>query len=269
VQAEATTIAQPPAPGPFSGFAVLLDKEVAEARRSKRMIAFLLVMTLVVSLVPIISYFNIDDFGDGFRSIVTEDDMDRIVVAWAGLAAYLISLMVIASTVDAVTSERALGVSAWIVTKPVSRLTYLLAKAAAHTLVACVTLVIIPTLVFIVLTVALFEGVPVVYVILAAGMLCLEVAFLTFSVVAIGVTFRSVAPIAIIALAFWFMPNAVPAVQSLEWTTYIIPSFLPFIVIATAVAESGRFTFTIPLASVVMAALLFAGGVWWFERQEL
>jgi hypothetical protein len=94
-------------------------------------------------------------------------------------------------------------------------------------------------------------------------------AFLSFTVIAIGVLFRSVAPIAIIALAIWFLPTVIPAVASLNWTYRVLPSYLPIAAISAAVSETESLTFTIPLAAVVIATLAFTLAVLHFERQEL
>ena len=128
------------------GFGVLFHKELLEARRSKRIIIFLVIMTGALILVPVIGYLRIENFGTGVAPCGRRRATCRACVgAWSALVGYLGSLMVIASTVDAMTRERALGISAWILTKPVSRPSYLLAKASAHTAINIITLILIPT----------------------------------------------------------------------------------------------------------------------------
>jgi ABC-2 type transport system permease protein len=250
------------------GFGVLLGKELAEALRSKRLVIFAVVMTGVCLLVPAFGFANLDHYGSGSRHTVSDDDMHTMLVSWAALIGYLGSLMVIASTVDAVSRERATGITAWIVTKPVSRLSYLLAKATAHALVACVTLVIVPSAVWFAVTAALFTHVPFANVYIAVAILCLEMGFLSAFVVALGVPLRSVTPIAIIALALWFMPTVLP-VFSLRWMLYILPSYLPIEAMLAAVDKMSGRTATVPLASAIAGLLVFAGAVIMFERQEL
>ena len=77
--------------------------------------------------------------------------MEDMLASWAGIAGYLGALMVIAASIDAVVRERSLGVTAWIITKPVSRLSYLLAKAAGHALTAAIAIIGIPSLVWLLL----------------------------------------------------------------------------------------------------------------------
>ncbi len=253
----------------LSGFNVLFENELLDARRSKRIIAFLAIMTLSLLLVFVIGYVNVKTFGDGARHVIQQSSMERMVGTWATLVGFMGSLMVIAATVDAVTHERALGITSWIVTKPVSRLSYLSAKASAHAAIACITIVIIPSAIWVTLSLVFFEAVPAAHIIVAAGILCVEMAFLSFVVVALGVVFRSVAPVAVCALAVWFLPNVVPAISSLNWTYRILPSYLPIAALSVALNEKETYALTIPIASIILAALAFAAAVLQFERQEL
>lgn len=263
---QANSAPQPPLPG----FGVLLDKELLEARRSKRMILFLLVMTGCLVLVAVVGYARIQDFGGGGRHLVQRSGMDTLLGGWTSLVGFLGSLMVIASTVDAMSRERSLGITAWVVTKPVSRLAYLSAKAAAHSLIAIVMLVALPTLFWLVMMLVLFQDVPLARIAVATIILCVEMGFLSFFIVALGVPFRSVPPIAITGLGVWFLPNFVPAIESLRWTYQVLPSYLPLAALSAAIARDPEaFTYTVPIAAAVAAAAVFAAAVVMFERQEL
>jgi ABC-2 type transport system permease protein len=254
---------------PLPGFGVLLDKELLEARRSRRLIIFLLIMSSCVTLVAIVGYFRIEHFGTGSRHLVGNDGMNTMLGGWTALVGFLGSLMIIASTVDAMSRERALGISAWIVTKPVSRLAYLAAKATAHSLVGIGVLVAVPSAIWLALMMLLFQDVPLGRVLVAAVILCIEMGFLSFFIVALGVPFRSVPPIALVGLGFWFLPGFVPAVSSLRWTYHVLPSYLPIAAFSAAVNEDAAYTYTVPIASMVIGALLFGLSVVMFERQEL
>ncbi len=256
--------------GLLPGFETLFEKELLDARRSKRMLIFLLIMTAATTLVAMIGYYTADHFGSGTRHTVSKDDMANIVASWAALIGYLGSLMIIASTVDAVAGERSLGVSAWIITKPVSRLSYLLAKAAAHTFTSLATLLVIPTIVWIALMVLLFNDVPLDQVLWALLLLAVEMTFLSFLIIALGVPLKSVMPIALVALAVWFIPNFVPTISTIEWTYRVVPSYLPLLATAAAYGDGFESIFvTVPIAALVIAAAAFIGAVLMFERQEM
>jgi ABC-type transport system involved in multi-copper enzyme maturation permease subunit len=195
--------------------------------------------------------------------------MNTLLAGWTALAGYLGALMLIASTVDAVSRERALGISAWIVTKPVSRMSYLAAKAVAHAIVAACTLVLAPTAVFTAMTLALFTDVPLANMGIATVILCIEMGFLAFFIVALGVPFRSVTPIAITGLALWFLPTFVPAIVSLRWTERVLPAYLPLAAVTAALDEMSSAVVTVPAISIATGAALFALAVMMFERQEL
>lgn len=255
--------------GALPGFAVLFEKELVEARRSKRFLLFLLIMSAAVALVPVIGYFRMEHFGSGTRHNVSDDAMNTMLAAWTALVAYLGSLMVIASTVDAVARERSLGIAAWIITKPVSRLSYLLAKSAAHALVAIASIIVVPSVVAFTLMIALFSDVPLLQVYGAAVILCVEMVFLSFFTVSLGVPLKSVAPIAIVALAFWFIPTFVPSIESLRWTYRVLPSFLPVAAVGVAVDDPYEAFYLVPITALAVAAAFFVLSVVWFERQEL
>jgi ABC-type transport system involved in multi-copper enzyme maturation permease subunit len=251
------------------GFGVLIEKEMLEARRSKRMIIFLLVMTVCLVLIPTVGYLRIAHAGDTARHDIGADGMDTLVGSWAALIALLGSLMVIASTVDAMTRERSLGIAAWILTKPVSRPSYLLAKAGAHAAIAIAMLVVVPTAVWLTMMLVLFSGVPVANVIIASAILCVEMVFLSFVTIALGVPFRSVAPITVIALALWFLPSLAPGIRTLEWTYRILPSYLPLAALSAALDEMQSATLTVPLVAAGVTVAVFVIAILQFERQEL
>lgn len=260
------------APSIFSltGFGAVFDKELLEARRSKRLLIFTAIMTGVVLLVPLIAYFRVEALDAAGRNRIGEDDMDALVATWAGLVGYLGALMVIASTIDAVSRERSTGITAWVLTKPVSRASYLLAKSIAHTVTGYATLVVVPMVVWLVVMLLLFERVPVGQAMLSAVILGVEVAFLSFFTVSLGVAFKSVPPIAVVALALFFAPTIAPSISALEWTFRVLPSYLPLAAIVVNEPELERSPLlTIPLSSIAVAAVMFVGMVAWFERQEL
>lgn len=252
------------------GFGVLFQKEFLEAGRSKRIIVFLVIMTGALILVPVIGYLRLENLGAGSRHVLDDDDMHALIGSWSALVGYLGSLMVIASTVDAMTRERTLGISAWILTKPVSRPSYVLAKASAHTAINIITLILIPTVIWFAITFALFADLPSTRILVACAILGVEVTFISFLTIALGVPFRSVTPVSLITLAVWFLPNFVPAVSALEWTYRVLPSYLPLA--AVAAVTDGELTaplLTIPLASLGVIAVLTTAALLQFERQEL
>jgi ABC-type transport system involved in multi-copper enzyme maturation permease subunit len=256
-------------PSLLPGCTVLFRKELLEGRRSKRILFFVLIMTGALALIPVIGYLRFENLGSGTRHEISSDSMHGLLGSWSAIVGYLGSLMVIASTVDAMTRERSLGISAWILTKPVSRPSYVVAKASAHTAINIVTLVLIPTAVWLAITFVLFAGVPASRMLLAAGILSIEVFFLSFVTIALGVPFRSVTPVSLVALAVWFLPNLLPAIGSLNWTYRILPSYLPLAAVSAAIDEMSWPTLTVPLAAVCGAVVLTLLALVQFERQEL
>jgi hypothetical protein len=134
-----------------------------------------------------------------------------------------------------------------------------------------VTVVVAPSIVWLLLTVVLFRGVLIGNIFAAVLILCVEVAFLSFVNVALGVVFRSVTPILIFSLGLWFVPTIIPSIQSLDWTVYVLPAYLPVAAIVAAYdpSEEKRFVLLIPLVSLGISACVFWLSAVIFERQEL
>ena len=62
------------------GFGVLLSKELLEARRSKRIILFVVIMSAALLLIPLIGYARIAYSGDGFQHVIGAQSMNRMLV---------------------------------------------------------------------------------------------------------------------------------------------------------------------------------------------
>ena len=77
-------------------------------------------------------------------------------------------------------------------------------------------------------------------------------------------------PIALLSLGLWFVPVIAPWITRAEWLLYELPSYLPVAAIAVAYRgwEHAEFV-SIPVASLIIAAIIFATAAAWFERQEL
>jgi ABC-type transport system involved in multi-copper enzyme maturation permease subunit len=252
------------------GFTQLLRKELIEARRSKRLIAFVLVMTLAL-LTIVLSVGGVarnETLNDGFRR-TDEEVINAMLGTWAGIIAYLGSFMIIAVTIDPVTRERSLGITAWIITKPVSRLSYLSAIAAGHIITGVAAIVILPSIPVLLITAAWFQQLPIDQV--GAGLLVLavEVAFLTALNVGLGVVFRSVPPVLMCSLAVWFLPTILPAFAGLRWLFYVLPSYLPVAAIVGAGGVDEWMVVSVPAFSLGLGALVFWIAAELFEGQEL
>ena len=95
-------------------------------------------------------------------------------------------------------------------------------------------------------------------------------AFLSFFTIALGVPLRSVTPIAIIALAFWFLPTLVPAIVVAQLDVSraaVVPARSQRCRRGRRGVVAARTRSRSP--SIVLAAAVFVAAVALFERQEL
>lgn len=267
----AADAAAAPATSPIlPGFTQLLRKELLDARRSKRLWAFVIIMTLALLAIVLsvggVERNDVDDYG--FRR--TDDEIiDDMLGTWAGIIAYLGSFMIIAATIDPVTRERSLGITAWIITKPVSRLSYLSAIAAGHIITGIAAIVVLPSIPVLLITAIWFQQLPIDQVGIGLVVLAVEVSFLTLLNVALGVVFRSVPPVLLCSLAIWFLPTILPAFGGLRWLLYVLPSYLPVAAIVAAAQPDDWAVVTIPAFSLGLGALAFWTAAELFEGQEL
>jgi ABC-type transport system involved in multi-copper enzyme maturation permease subunit len=251
------------------GFPQLLRKEMIDARRSKRLIIFTVVMALaLLSIVTSVGAFEGDDFtADG--PLTDAERVDNMLGVWAGIVAYLGSFMMIAATIDPVVRERSLGITAWIITKPVSRLSYLLSIAIGHTAAGIATIVLLPSIPILVIVAIWFQTLPLDSVIIAMAILSIEMTFLAFVNVALGVLFRSVTPVLLVSLAIWFLPNLGPVFAG-EWSIRVLPAYLPVAAIVAATDPSEDvMVLTVPLVAVLLSGIAFLVAAQLFEGQEL
>jgi len=108
-----------------------MKKEFRQAWRSFRLPGLCLTLLFLAIMDPLASKYMgeiIARFAQGITIIVPPATAEQAMETFLSDVAELGLLVVIAVTMGSVASEKASGVSAFVVTKPVSRLTYVLAK---------------------------------------------------------------------------------------------------------------------------------------------
>ena len=114
-------------------WASLIKKEFRQVWRSFRLPGLCLTLLSLAIMDPLASKYMgeiIARFAQGITIIVPPPTAEQAMETFLGDVGELGLLAVIAITMGSVASEKASGVSAFVVTKPVSRLTYVLAKYA-------------------------------------------------------------------------------------------------------------------------------------------
>jgi ABC-2 type transport system permease protein len=188
----------------LAGAPVIFRKELGEWFRTRRFLVSAALTTLMLSSVPMLFFLHEGGLHDGR----VDSGYPGLLRAWTALSLTLASYLVVALVMGVMVKEEESGTAQWVLTKPVSRVGYVLAKYAATLLVVEIAVVLIPGVFFVGLTGAIESaGIRNWNVIgLIAGLCALNAAVAVAFVFAFSAHLRSTAPIAGIAIAIGFLP---------------------------------------------------------------
>lgn len=158
--------------------------------------------------------------------IMTESPLDAGVGIYFGLGALALALAAPILMQDEVIGEKESGTADWILSKPVARSAFILAKAAAHSLGMALLMVMIPTLgAYLLFGLALPGGVEPGHFALAAGLMLLHTLFYAMLALLLGVVVSNRGLVLGIAIGFFFAgqfaAGFVPALDAV--TPWLLP----------------------------------------------
>lgn len=149
IPATATTVARrSPAGvrGPLTGFSNLLGKEVREWWRTRRLLATAGIFTLFIAGLPALQKIAVQLKERGIIISGPTDNPLVQLVSLLAVASGLGSIAVLFVVMGAVVGEKERGTAGWILSKPVSRLAFLLAKFVAYGIGVGLALAVLPML---------------------------------------------------------------------------------------------------------------------------
>jgi len=237
---------------PFlAGFGNIFRKEVLEWFRTRRFAISAGLTSLLLGAVPVGVFVHENGLRDG-RSALSAHTYQSLMDGWMSLSVTLGTYLMIALTMGILVREEEMGTAQWLFTKPVSRLGYALAKYGANVLVAVIAAVIVPGVIFLGLTQALFSngvqhwgGAGI-----ALGLASFHAATVIAIILALSTVFSSQAPVAGIVFGLGFLPF--PASLALPLSvTALAPVFIGQPALLAAAGQQMR-----PWEPVVSAAVL-------------
>ena len=185
------------------------------------------------------------------------------------VGATAIGIGVVLSIQGAVVGEKELGTAAWVMSKPASRASFVLAKLLANTMGFLVTAVVIPSIVFIVEARYLLTA-PVDYTQFALGVavVALSVVFYVVLTIALGCMFKGRGPVAGIGIGLILIGQFFKGMLPLS-VVLVTPWLLGDVASSFALASLPVFNRMIPIIVTAVAtfALMWAA-VWRFGREE-
>lgn len=217
---------------------------------------------------------------NGFIFLVAYGEADSGRLTPAEIAAECLAVFMtfgtIATAVGVVTGvqgaiirEKQLGTAAWVLSKPVSRSAFVLAKLFSHSITFLALPLLVTSLVFYAQSQLLWGQAPAVTSFLAGWLImALHMLFYLSLTLMLGTLFSARTPVSAIGLGFLFggqiFPNFLPA-----WATLIFPWKLSELAPALALGQPLPPGWPIPLiATAIWTVVFIAIALWRFGREE-
>lgn len=261
-----TTLKTRKNPIAFQGFLNIFRRESSEWWRGRRWIRRSLLMAVGINSILAFTLFVLPETlrAEG----ETIDLLETATQFFFGLSSIVLSIQVIIRAQESILGEKESGVSAWVLSKPVSRRDYVLAKFCAHLLTLVLLLISFPSLIaFGLMQIA---GVP-----LTAGDFTLGVLILTLhTVFYLALTFFlgivSPSRSMLLGLALGSALGGSMLVNLLGSLTIVTPWPLPNIATALASGAELPTTLLLPIGfTLLWSLLLIWQAVARFEKAEL
>ncbi len=246
------------------GFSNLLRKEHSLWWDTRRWLAHLILWPLVLNGLVILVATSLTQ-----EPAHTAADISTMVTMLFFLvAAQAAGFGAVVTTQSAVVGEKQRGTAAWIMSKPVSRAAFVLAKLVAHSLTFLLLAVVLPSAIFYAQSLLLWGALPDPVAFAGATLLVmLHVLFYLSLTLALGTFFRGSGPVAGVAAGVLLLGAA--AQERVGRLAAVLPWKLPALAGLVATHEPVATVLPIPVgAALASIGLLVAVAVWRFQREE-
>ena len=231
--------------------------------RSRWLVPALIWLAILNGFILLVAYAEADD-GSTPAEIAAE------------CIAIFMTFGTIAGAVGAVTGiqgaiirEKQLGTGAWVLSKPVSRNAFVLAKLLSHSLAYLILPLLVPSIAFYIQSQMLWGQTPALSLFLAGWLvMTLHVLFYVSFTIMLGTLFNSRAPVSAIGLGFLFSGQIFPGFLP-QWVTLIFPWKLSELAAALALGQPLPPGWPIPLIATAIWTVVFVViALWRFGREE-
>jgi ABC-2 type transport system permease protein len=238
------------------GFAPMLGKELGQWWGTKQWLVQALTWLVLIN-------------GVAALAMIMDPSEDTLKV-FLPVTALVTAVGVIVTTQGAIIGEKQRGTAAWILSKPVTRTSFLLSKLAAYGIGFGVVALAIPWAIFLAEDRFIAgNDVALLPMLGALGLLALHLLVYLALVIALGTVFDSRGPIAAIGIGVLLTGQFFGGMLPIGFVT-LLPWILPEL--ADAVAHGGELPASLPTALIANGALIVAAtvtGLWRLSRQEL
>ena len=251
-------------PGWRRGFVNLLRNENRMWWGTRKWLVHLLLWLIVLNgLILLIGLTDAEDINNPFKLYET------LIQVLFQVGMFATAIGVVTTAQGAIVREKQLGTAAWVLSKPVSRSAFVLAKFVAYALGFVSLAILLPSAIFYGESQVLTGHVPeMAGFISAVGILVVHTLFYLALALLLGTLFSTRGPISGIAMGVLFIgflpPNFVPQAARL-----VLPWTLSGSATGLALGSELPAGWVIPLIATVIWTVLFLGvGLWRFGREE-
>jgi ABC-2 type transport system permease protein len=224
---------------------------------------------LLLWLIMLNGFILLVGMAEGQEANLRVSVYETLIQVFFGVGAFATGIGIITTAQGAIVREKQLGTAAWILSKPVSRSAFVLAKLVAYAVGFLSLAIVLPSAIFYFESLFLGGRAPELLPFLAGvGLLALHTLFYLALTLLLGTLYATRGPIAGIAMGVLFAsflpPNLVPqaAMLALPWTLrnsavgLVLGSELPVVWI-------------IPVIATALWIVVFVGvALWRFGREE-
>ena len=186
----------------LAGWTTMFHKELLEWFRTRRFLITTVVATLIMVVIPIGVWIVEYDGLTAGRATLPADDAASARTDGAGTLLTMSSYLAIVLTAGMLVREREAGTAQWVLTKPVSRVSYGLAKWAANSVGVILALIVVPGAIALGSFAALYHvpGWSWTDQLLAVGLVAVHAVVVVALMLVLGSIFTSIAPVIAVAL---------------------------------------------------------------------
>jgi ABC-2 type transport system permease protein len=245
----------------LGGFGNLLRKEMGKWWGTRVWWVQTLIWVLILNGVTTIGMLT--EFG------TPAEMLQEVVQAFLPMSAAVVGIGVVITLQGAIVGEKQLGTAAWVMSKPASRAAFILAKVVHYALGFGITAILIPTVIFVIMTRLLISApLPLGAFLTGLALTVLSMLFYLALTLMLGTIFSSRGPIAGIGVAFIMAGLLLRGFIPLQVTMFT-PWLLPNIAGALALDLPLPSSWFVPIiATSAWTLLMFAVALLRFGREE-
>jgi len=263
--------------GWLAGFGNMLAKEMGEWFRTRRWLWQLLIWLTILDGFIALVLFGLPALASIYPELKpTAEGMFAGLPPEVGAVMHFFSMVIMTGTIgaiivaqDEIIQEKLAGTAAWIISKPVARPAFILAKLLSNTIGVLVFIVAVPGLIILgEVFLATHKLVPLLPFLAGAGVALLTLFFYVSLVIMLGVLFESRGPV--LGIAFGFLWGGMILRNFFPWILYVLPYSMEGIALTVEQGMPLPAMYVSELISTTVLSIVFIlVALWRFQHIEL